>query len=206
MSGDVIRPLLCVSRREILEYLKEQGLSYCEDSTNASEHYTRNRLRLRVIPEICREINGRAPEHIRQAGEIIRQADAYLEGEADRIWEASGREEEGAAAVPAQVLLGLPDILASYVIRKMIRLQTGAAQRYFLRPHPADPRAAEGRTGSRICLPAGLEAETGTGGSAFPAPQSRSGKKALFKWTSFRWKKGMKFPKSGIRNGLIMIR
>ena len=194
VSGDVIRPLLCVSRREILEYLKEQGLSYCEDSTNASEHYTRNRLRLRVIPEICREINGRAPEHIRQAGEIIRQADAYLEGEADRIWEASGREEEGAAAVPAQVLLGLPDILASYVIRKMIRLQTGAAKDISFGHIRQIRGLAEGRTGSRICLPAGLEAENRYGWIRVSGAAEPLREEGAFQMDVFPLEKGDEIP------------
>lgn len=34
VRGRVIRPLLCVSRQEILEYLREEGLSYVTDSTN----------------------------------------------------------------------------------------------------------------------------------------------------------------------------
>ena len=40
--GGLIRPLLCVERREIMEWLRAQELSWCEDSTNQEENYTRN--------------------------------------------------------------------------------------------------------------------------------------------------------------------
>lgn len=41
--GDgIIRPVLCLERREIVNYLKEKGISYITDSTNLSDEYTRN--------------------------------------------------------------------------------------------------------------------------------------------------------------------
>ena len=49
-NGKVIRPLLCCSREEILEYLMKYDLDYVEDSTNALSDYTRNKFRNEVIP------------------------------------------------------------------------------------------------------------------------------------------------------------
>jgi tRNA(Ile)-lysidine synthase len=49
-NGWVIRPLLGLRRQEILEWVGEQGLDYIIDSSNFSDLYTRNFLRLRVIP------------------------------------------------------------------------------------------------------------------------------------------------------------
>ena len=50
VRGKIIRPLLCVSRKEIEEYLKEQGFSWCEDSTNRENDYTRNKIRNELLP------------------------------------------------------------------------------------------------------------------------------------------------------------
>ena len=52
----VVRPLLCVNRKEIEDYLSEQGISYITDSTNLENEYTRNKIRNIVMP-ILREIN-----------------------------------------------------------------------------------------------------------------------------------------------------
>lgn len=48
----IIRPLLFAKREEIETYAKENNLSWAEDSSNASEKYTRNLFRLKIIPEI----------------------------------------------------------------------------------------------------------------------------------------------------------
>jgi len=49
-SGRLIRPLLFASREEIIAYATEKGLSYREDSSNASEKYLRNRIRHKLLP------------------------------------------------------------------------------------------------------------------------------------------------------------
>ena len=112
MRGRIVRPLLTVTRQEILDYLKEEGLEYCMDSTNGSGDYTRNRLRLQILPLIQSEVNERAAEHILQAAERMYQADVYLEeqarrwllqygaaeGRADWNGAAEGRADRNAAA------------------------------------------------------------------------------------------------------------
>ena len=50
VNGDVVRPLLCVSRAEILDYLSLLGQDYVTDSTNLQDEFVRNKLRLNVIP------------------------------------------------------------------------------------------------------------------------------------------------------------
>ncbi len=92
----IIRPLLGVSRAEIRSYLAENGLSFCEDSTNDTADYTRNRIR-RLLPVIRHDVNAQAVEHILAAGERMAQADAYFEKEAARIWEEYGVVEEAEA-------------------------------------------------------------------------------------------------------------
>lgn len=50
VNGEVVRPLLCVSREEILNYLDSLGQDYVTDSTNLQDEFMRNKLRLHVIP------------------------------------------------------------------------------------------------------------------------------------------------------------
>lgn len=62
-NGNIIRPLLCVSRKEIQEWLEEIGQDYVTDSTNLEDDVTRNKLRLNIIP-LLEEINPAASENI----------------------------------------------------------------------------------------------------------------------------------------------
>ena len=55
-NGNVVRPLLCVDRHEIEEYLHEQNIPYVTDSSNLSDDVVRNKIRLNVLP-LLRTIN-----------------------------------------------------------------------------------------------------------------------------------------------------
>ena len=46
----IIRPLLCLSRQDIVDYLSENGLSYVIDSTNAENETLRNQIRNQLLP------------------------------------------------------------------------------------------------------------------------------------------------------------
>ncbi|OGT21840.1 MAG: tRNA lysidine(34) synthetase TilS [Gammaproteobacteria bacterium RIFCSPHIGHO2_02_FULL_42_13] len=48
--GYLVRPLISISKQEILDYAKEHQLRWVEDSTNLDEQFTRNFLRARIMP------------------------------------------------------------------------------------------------------------------------------------------------------------
>jgi tRNA(Ile)-lysidine synthase len=50
VRGRRLKPLLGLTRREVLDYLEEKGLPYRTDSTNSDIRYLRNRIRLKLIP------------------------------------------------------------------------------------------------------------------------------------------------------------
>ncbi|MDR1883597.1 MAG: tRNA lysidine(34) synthetase TilS [Prevotella sp.] len=72
MNGYIIRPLLCLSRDEIVEYLKKRRLSFVEDSTNSEDLYARNKIRLNVIP-VLETINPSAKESINKTAKHLAQ-------------------------------------------------------------------------------------------------------------------------------------
>ena len=55
-NGNVVRPLLCASRQEVVEYLHRMNQTYVTDSTNLEDEYTRNKIRLNILP-LMEEIN-----------------------------------------------------------------------------------------------------------------------------------------------------
>ena len=72
-NGYIVRPLLCVGRTDILDYLKWRGEEYVTDSTNLATDYTRNKIRLELIP-LMAEINPSILESL--AGTAQRISDA----------------------------------------------------------------------------------------------------------------------------------
>lgn len=67
-NGEVVRPLLCVSRQDILDYLASRQQSFVTDSTNLDDEATRNRYRHHVVP-LLRQLNPEVSEHIHSMSE-----------------------------------------------------------------------------------------------------------------------------------------
>jgi tRNA(Ile)-lysidine synthase len=81
ISGEIARPLLGVRRRELEQYLKDIGQSWREDSSNADERFTRNRVRKLVVPLLEREFNPAVAENLAELAEIARGEEDYWENE-----------------------------------------------------------------------------------------------------------------------------
>ena len=78
VRGHIIRPLLDVSRAQIDAYIRENGLPYAEDETNADIAYTRNRLRLELLP-LLEEIAPGSVERIADTAARLRQDEAFMQ-------------------------------------------------------------------------------------------------------------------------------
>lgn len=79
-NGHVVRPLLCLTHQEILDYLQAIGQEYVTDSTNLEDHYVRNKIRLNLLP-LMEQINpsvrnslSDTMEHLRQVAEFYHNA------------------------------------------------------------------------------------------------------------------------------------
>lgn len=77
-SGHIVRPLLHMSRQNILDYLSQIGQEYITDSTNLERDAHRNRIRLDVIP-LLQEINPQATSHIAEAAQHVAEALPYYQ-------------------------------------------------------------------------------------------------------------------------------
>lgn len=86
VNGDLIRPLLTVTRREIEAYLKEAGIPYCIDMSNYEPVYLRNRIRNELMPYLKKEFNPRLVESLCQLAYIARLENEVLEKETEKYW------------------------------------------------------------------------------------------------------------------------
>jgi tRNA(Ile)-lysidine synthase len=90
-GGRILRPLLDVTREEILDYARERKLEWIEDESNQDIYFHRNFIRHEVLPQIarrfpaCRATLARAAGHLAEAAQLLDElaaADAagHLEG------------------------------------------------------------------------------------------------------------------------------
>ncbi len=116
VRGDVIRPLLSVSRDEIEKYLEEKGISYCTDATNNENFHTRNKIRNKVLPYVSEEINAGTLRHIFRATREFAQADDYIYAQAQKIFDKSVEMRDGIITAGLDKLFDEPEIIKKYFI------------------------------------------------------------------------------------------
>ena len=75
----IIRPLLCVTRAEIEQYLGERNIPYQTDATNLQTEYTRNKIRLHVLPYLEKNINNQAISHIVKTTQMLKEVEEFIE-------------------------------------------------------------------------------------------------------------------------------
>ncbi len=75
----IIRPLLYVTKQEILAYLKKEKLRYCIDLSNCSFDYTRNYIRNELLPLIRKELNPAVDRALLNLAETSREEEQFLD-------------------------------------------------------------------------------------------------------------------------------
>lgn len=86
VRGNIIRPLIYASRRDVVDYLSEKSQDFVTDSTNLSDKYTRNKIRHAVIP-VLRQINPSLEKTMRGTRSALEADELYLEEEAGRAFD-----------------------------------------------------------------------------------------------------------------------
>lgn len=100
VRGEIIRPLLETSRAEIDEYVQRNTIPYVEDESNQDTRFTRNRLRLEVLP-LLEEISPGCGSRIAAAAELLREENKHLCREAEALVPEA---ENDAITLPAPML------------------------------------------------------------------------------------------------------
>lgn len=83
-QGNIIRPLIEVSREEIEEFCEKEKLDPKIDKTNFENEYTRNKIRNQVIPYIKKEFNPNIVNSLERLSEIMREQEEYISEEAKK--------------------------------------------------------------------------------------------------------------------------
>lgn len=84
--GRIVRPLLELTRAEILGYLQDQGISYCHDSSNDDPRFLRNRIRRELLPLLEKRFNPSIRKMILKTAGILESEEDLLSLESERLF------------------------------------------------------------------------------------------------------------------------
>ncbi len=119
----LVRPLLATSRREIEAYLARHGVPHIEDSTNADDTYTRNRVRHQLIP-LLEEMNPGFVRRLSSAIPRLRADNDYLNDLARQLFCQAMRREED-LVIPIAPIAQAPVPVASRAVRLLLAEAAG---------------------------------------------------------------------------------
>jgi len=119
----LIRPLLCLMRIEIIDYLKKNKLDYQTDLTNLKPDYTRNKIRLNIIPEL-EKLNPNLKKALAQKAQLYQGIDQYLTIQA-KDFLLTAKVNKNTVILNQAKYLKLPQALAFEVLRKSILMLKG---------------------------------------------------------------------------------
>jgi tRNA(Ile)-lysidine synthase len=118
-DGVFIRPMLYVSRADILAYCAERGLSYRTDATNEDTDYQRNSIRHELLPQL-EQYNPKIREAMCRTAEIIREEDACMAEYGGKLYAEMAVLEDAAILLPIEKLNGVPTAMRRRILPRAI--------------------------------------------------------------------------------------
>jgi len=186
-TGDGIeRPLLDTWRKDILRYLKEQGISYRVDRSNRDTRFERNWIRHVLVPMLEKRYGKTLKKRILTLGERFREIDAYIEVEAC-MWQKNiritGKGKEGSkhscetVSIPRKTYAGLPSLLRMKILQILCheRIKTSPNERLLA---SMDRMIVSGKSSARLSVGKGctLRCRYGEAILSLPGRKDPSGK------------------------------
>ncbi|MGE0084139.1 MAG: tRNA lysidine(34) synthetase TilS [Desulfococcaceae bacterium] len=129
-EGKYIRPMMELSRSDIMEYLHIKNAEYVTDSSNSDLKYLRNRLRHQLIPHLKTHYNPGIVRTLNRVSEILRDEEQWLSGiAADLFHTVLISEKKGGAELSVSGLGAMPHAAQRRVIRHALACVKGNLRR-----------------------------------------------------------------------------
>jgi tRNA(Ile)-lysidine synthase len=153
----LIRPLIEIGREEVEDFLRERGIEWREDSTNASRVFARNRIRHDLIPQLERDWNPELVVTLARTADWAAAEESYWQQELDRIAAGALVSDGSAVLVDARIVRELPLAAARRLIRRAIEQAKGDLRGVDFDHVEAVLRLADANRGSGRIRASGIE-------------------------------------------------
>jgi tRNA(Ile)-lysidine synthase len=153
---NIIRPLIEATRDEVLEHLRETGLSFVTDPSNAKPLYTRNRIRLEIIP-VLKRFNPRIIKTLAAEAALLRDEDEAIESHCAMLADVSLERSVSELFIRRNEFNALPTAFRRRLLKKALDLAGAESLRLSLtRIDDTLTFMASAQTGRSISLIRGL--------------------------------------------------
>ncbi len=116
----LIRPFLNITRNEIETFLKENNYKYREDSSNFSDHYLRNHLRLHLLPKIRKKYNTNIDNSLLRLSKILNIENDYLSEIVKNEFDKIVKKQNERFSIDISLLKKLHPCIRKRIIREVL--------------------------------------------------------------------------------------
>ena len=161
-KGDIIRPLLFQTKKAIEEYLKSEHISWCNDSSNLTRDFLRNKIRLDLLPELEKNYNPAIRNTVLHSMNVLEVEDDLLNSICEHTYPRCAAEtfHQDGDNFPHSVSLFIDKYLSQHLA---VRRRVIEKICWKMRSRPSfiiisdiDQLAKEGENGKELHLQAGL--------------------------------------------------
>jgi tRNA(Ile)-lysidine synthase len=159
-DGKYIRPLIGISREEIIAFLNEAGIAYRQDISNESNLYLRNKIRLELVPYLKKEFNPRIDDTLAQTAEILREDNNFIRECVDKALKSTCiKKQKNRVVLNIQYISILPIAIQRRLFKKLLEnFNVEKNGITFLHINALNDLLRNPGSGRKICLPFGIEA------------------------------------------------
>ena len=118
-EGKYIRPILFMKREEVEQYCKENNLNPHIDATNLERIYSRNKVRLDILPYMKNNFNPNIVETINRMALLLQDDNEFIEGEVNKAYKDNCFERENSIVI-SKNLFNIHSAIVTRVIRKAL--------------------------------------------------------------------------------------
>ncbi len=158
-DGNIVRPLIEISRQEIISYLNKAGISYRRDSSNEGTIFLRNRIRTELIPYL-KKYNPKIGDTLAQTAEILRNEDEFIRQHVMEALESPFVQKEAdRVLLKTDFINKLPQAIRWRLFKTILEDFSPDKNGFsFVHVKSLDNLSQNCESGKRIVLPLGIEA------------------------------------------------
>ncbi len=165
-NGNILRPFLHLLRSTLEDYCFANNIQFCHDSSNDDVYYTRNKIRLELLPYLQMEFNPAVKKALCQSAELFQEDESFLTELADREFAERARCDNGQVKLITENwhLLGAP------VRKRLLRrcyFACGGTELGFVHTRKLDDVCMRNISGKKLQLPQQITASYAYGVMSF---------------------------------------
>lgn len=151
--SNIIRPILCLTRKEIEAYCAAKNIIYHDDHTNFETVYTRNKIRLKCIPYIEEHMNPNVVQTLFEHSELYKEEEDFLENYITNIFQKVVKKEKDNLIINIKYLEKEKIYIQKKLIYKCLESFIGHSRDITLQHVKSIIELLTMQNGKKICLP-----------------------------------------------------